>query len=124
MQADRKRDGRNLPLGLFLAVFPFLCLFFSLALGQYEIPVKDVGRILLARFFTLEPDWSPVAETLLLHVRIPRALGAMLIGAGLASSGAAFQGLFRNPLASPYTLGVSNGAGFGAAFYSDRKSVV
>lgn len=116
MEADRKRDGRNLPLGLLLAVTPFLCLFFSLVLGQYEIPVKDVGRILLARFFTLEPDWSPVAETLLLHVRIPRALGAMLIGAGLASSGAAFQGLFRNPLASPYTLGVSNGAGFGAAF--------
>ncbi len=107
--------GRDRSLALFFAVSPFLCMLLSLALGQYDISVREVCRILVGQFFPIERDWSPIAEGLLIHVRMPRILGAMIIGAGLASSGAAFQGLFRNPLASPYTLGVSNGAGFGAS---------
>lgn len=107
--------GRNARLVLFFAVSPFFCMVFSMTLGQYHIPARDVCRILVGQLLPIEHDWSSVAEGLLIYVRMPRILGAMLIGAGLASSGAAFQGLFRNPLASPYTLGVSNGAGFGAS---------
>lgn len=54
-------------------------------------------------------------QSIVLDIRLPRALLAMMVGAGLAVSGAAFQGLFGNPLVSPHILGVSSGAGFGAA---------
>jgi len=55
-----------------------------------------------------------LAQTLLLF-RIPRVLFAFVVGAALSVAGASFQALFRNPLATPYTLGISSGAGFGAA---------
>ena len=51
----------------------------------------------------------------MIRIRLPRALMAMMVGSGLSISGAAFQGMFNNPLVSPYLLGVSSGAGFGAA---------
>ena len=54
-------------------------------------------------------------NTVILRIRLPRICAAMLVGAGLAISGASFQGLFRNPLVSPSILGVAAGAGFGAA---------
>ncbi|KXS45464.1 MAG: iron complex transport system permease protein [Methanohalophilus sp. T328-1] len=52
--------------------------------------------------------------TVIFQIRLPRIIAAMLVGAGLSISGASFQGLFRNPLVSPYILGVASGAGFGA----------
>ncbi len=55
-------------------------------------------------------------QKLLLDVRLPRILGAILVGAGLAAAGCAMQGLFRNPMADPYLLGTSSGGSFGAAF--------
>ena len=55
------------------------------------------------------------AVTVILGVRLPRIIAAMLIGAGLSLSGGAYQGMFRNPLVSPDILGASAGAGFGAA---------
>jgi len=58
---------------------------------------------------------SDVKSFILLQIRFPRVLVAFLCGAGLAVGGASFQGMFRNPLATPYTLGVSSGAAFGAA---------
>ncbi len=58
---------------------------------------------------------NSVAATIVWRIRLPRVLLAALVGGSLALSGAAFQGLFRNPLADPYLLGVASGAGFGAA---------
>jgi iron complex transport system permease protein len=58
---------------------------------------------------------DPFARTLFFQLRLPRVLLALLIGASLAVSGAALQALFRNPLADPYTLGVSGGGAFGAS---------
>ena len=63
----------------------------------------------------LEGSASKFDRTVILDVRLPRVLQALVVGAALAASGAALQGLFRNPLASPYVLGVSSGATFGAA---------
>lgn len=57
------------------------------------------------------PDWAP---RLLLDLRLPRIVLALIVGAALSTAGASFQGLFRNPLAEPYLLGVSAGAGLGA----------
>lgn len=95
-----------LPVGFF---------FLSLLLGRYHISPYIVLKILLSKFFPIVPDWSPVVETVLYRVRIPRIAAAMLIGGALSVSGATFQGIFRNPLISPYILGVASGAGFGAS---------
>jgi iron complex transport system permease protein len=87
----------------------------ALMTGQLRIHPYEVVRILLSGFFPIEKTWSPTIESVLFDVRLPRLLAGLLIGAGLSVSGAAFQGLFRNPLVSPNILGVSAGAGLGAA---------
>ena len=56
-------------------------------------------------------------ETVVMNVRLPRIMLAMLIGAGLSIAGASFQGMFANPLVSPDILGVAAGAGFGASIW-------
>ncbi len=111
----RNGGGLNRLLPLFFIFLPFVCLGWSLGVGQYPLSLERICRILAGQMLPLTPDWNELEANLLLYVRLPRVLAAMLVGAALAMSGAAFQGLFRNPLASPYTLGVSNGAGFGAA---------
>lgn len=102
---------------LMMAVFP-VCLFItSLFLGRYFVPPAEVIAILANKVFGLpiEPFWDQTAETVVIKVRLPRAIMAALVGAGLSMSGAAFQGMFQNPLVSPFILGVSAGASFGAA---------
>ncbi|MBU2511617.1 iron ABC transporter permease [bacterium] len=94
---------------------PLLAFFFSLMLGQFEVAPVLTLKILFSKILGIQPDWPPVMETVIFRVRLVRVLAAMLVGAGLSVSGASFQGLFRNPLVSPYILGVSAGAGFGAA---------
>ncbi len=78
----------------------------ALALGRYPIPLST----LLSGLDAMDPAMA----TVLLNVRLPRVLAAILVGAALAGAGAAFQGMFRNPLASPDLLGVSVGASLGA----------
>lgn len=87
----------------------------ALMLGQMEIRPDTIARILVSRLFHLQPEWPATLESVIVDVRLPRLLAGLLIGAGLSISGASFQGLFRNPLVSPHILGVSAGAGFGAA---------
>ena len=86
----------------------------SLCIGAYQVSVPEILRIFLSVITGDSEGLTPMAVNMVLHVRLPRILGAVLAGAGLAVSGAVFQGMFSNPLADPYTLGVSNGAGFGA----------
>lgn len=81
----------------------------SLLYGRYTLPWQAWWKVLTA------PSDSGMAGIVLLEVRLPRILAALLIGGGLSVSGAAFQGLFRNPMASPDILGAYSGAGFGAA---------
>ncbi|WP_415719727.1 FecCD family ABC transporter permease [Maridesulfovibrio sp.] len=91
-----------------------MCL--GLAWGRYPVELMDILRIFGGKLgIPVNEVSSSVLETVVLKVRLPRILAAMLIGGGLSVSGAAFQGLFRNPLVSPYVLGVASGAGFGAA---------
>ncbi|UAK25818.1 FecCD family ABC transporter permease [Sphingomonas nostoxanthinifaciens] len=80
-------------------------------IGRYPIPPVHLLRALGLG----GAAGDPIATTLLWHERLPRILGAALVGAGLASAGAAYQGVFRNPLVSPDLLGVLAGSGFGAA---------
>ncbi len=88
----------------------------ALTLGFYQISVLDVARSLLSSLIPgAAADVPEIARRLVLDVRLPRVLAAMLIGAGLAVTGAVFQGIFTNPLVDSGLLGVTAGAGFGAA---------
>ena len=98
-----------------LFVLPVVFFFLSCLWGRYPIPPPLVVKVVASKFFPIPADWSEVLETVLFRVRLPRIAAAMLIGGGLSVSGAAFQGLFRNPLVSPFILGVASGAGFGAS---------
>ena len=86
-----------------------LCAMAALCMGQFHI---ELSRVLRELFIEHGND---NVHTTLYNIRIPRILMALLAGAGLSASGAAFQSLFSNPLATPDTLGVANGASFGAA---------
>ncbi len=90
----------------------------SVALGAVFIPPGTILRILLNHLggIHLLQDWPASSEAIILAVRLPHAVLVALTGAALASSGAAYQGLFRNPLADPYLIGVASGAGLGAVF--------
>lgn len=98
------------------AIFLFVvCFFGSFLLGKYPIQPWTLIRVLLSKVIPITPDWTPQVETVLFQVRLPRVLMAALIGAGLSCAGAAYQGIFQNPMVSPDVLGASAGAGFGAA---------
>lgn len=87
----------------------------GLGLGAISIPFDHaVGILARASGIPVEATWRPWEETVLLRVRAPRVAVGALVGAALALSGAALQGLFRNPLADPGVLGVSAGAALGA----------
>jgi iron complex transport system permease protein len=98
-----------------LTLVPVAVFFVSLFVGRFVIAPADVARILWAQFFPTAHDWPASVETIVMQIRLPRSIMAMFIGAGLAASGAAYQGMFRNPLVSPDILGVTAAAGFGAA---------
>ena len=109
--AERKRahvQWAGLPLIVLGLVF-LATICGSLMLGRYDVPLTTWWRVLVA------PERSGIPGIVLLQVRLPRILAGILIGAGLSTSGAAYQGLFRNPMVSPDILGASAGAGFGAA---------
>lgn len=109
----RRGRGRRVILLAGLALLAAVLL--SAAIGAVRIPPGEAVRILLARVLDLQPTWPETHATILWNIRLPRvALGA-LTGMALAVAGGAFQGLFKNPLADPYVLGVSSGAALGAA---------
>lgn len=102
--------------GLALAAMPVILFILALMLGRYPIGPLDVGRSLLSPIFPkLGADIPEVARLLVLRVRLPRALAALLIGASYGGTGTAFQAIFKNPLVDSNILGVTSGAGFGAA---------
>lgn len=92
----------------------------SLSIGTVHVPIVHVWKILLHHVpwigTSVQPDWQPASEQIIWRVRFPRVLLGLLVGASLGIAGAAFQGVLRNPLADPYTLGVSSGASVGASF--------
>jgi len=112
-----KRLSRSKLSIVWVAMVVVIVLFFfgSFMLGRYPIGPWTVVRILAAQIFDIPHTWTDTAETVVMRVRLPRIAAAVLIGGALSVSGAAYQNLFKNPLVSPAILGVSAGAGFGAA---------
>lgn len=109
--ADKRYARRFAVLGaVFLAV-----LLGSLLVGRYALSPGQLVHMLWTRITGGTADWPISDDKVVFAVRLPRVAAAALVGAALAVSGAAYQGMFRNPMVSPDILGASTGAGFGAA---------
>ena len=100
---------------LLLAVGLLAAVVASVTLGRYPIGLRELGGILASRLWDIEPFWTKTQESLLLQHRLPRIVLACMVGGSLACAGAAYQGVFQNPMAAPDILGASSGAAFGAA---------
>ena len=98
-----------------MALFLLLVMIGSFLLGRYGISPLDLLKILWSRVVPVSVSWEPITENIVLYVRLPRILMAVLVGAALSVSGATYQCMFRNPMAAPDILGASTGAAFGAA---------
>lgn len=110
MIASKRRTTRWLLGGL--VVLTVGSVLVGIAIGPVLVPIK---RILASLLRQETGGLSAMQEVILWQIRLPRVLLGLLVGSGLAVSGVAMQGLFRNPLASPYILGVASGASTGAA---------
>jgi len=99
-----------------LLVLLLVVVAFATSIGSVEIPFLTTSGILLSRlpFVDITPTWTSAFETIVLEIRLPRVILAGVVGAALAIAGATYQGLFRNPLADPYLIGVAQGAALGA----------
>jgi len=112
MKAEKSVRHPFLWLSLALAALLIL----SFCLGRYPVSVEQLGRIFLSRLVPgVEKTWTGAMEAAVMNIRLPRVLLACLVGCCLAAAGAAYQGVFQNPMASPDLLGASSGAAFGAA---------
>lgn len=98
---------------LFIGIGLILCLLFiaDLSVGAVKIPLRDVAEALTGG------DVSRSVSTIVVDIRLMKAVVAVLAGAALSVSGLQMQTLFRNPLAGPYVLGISSGASLGVAFF-------
>ena len=103
-------NKRNSILFTTLIIAAFALFIVNISLGSISIPLKDVFKSLTGAEASKE-SW----QYIILNYRLPKAITAVLVGMGLATSGLLMQTLFRNPLAGPYVLGLSSGASLGVA---------
>jgi len=106
---------RNISLTTTLILLPILLFFGSFMIGRYPVSPMEVILAIVSVFAPITTNLDSTIYTVVWDIRLPRIISAMIVGAALSISGAAFQGTFQNPLVSPDILGVSSGAGFGAA---------
>ncbi len=116
--SDKKISRRYLILCISLVIILIITFFISFILGRYSgIKIDSVFKILVNQIVEIfDETWSARDVTVVMNLRLPRILASILVGAALAMSGAAYQALFANPMASSDTLGVSSGSGLGACF--------
>jgi iron complex transport system permease protein len=88
-------------------LFLLVAITLSIAIGSVFIPLQDLWRVLTG-------TGTPAMQSIIWQIRMPRTVMVILTGAALSVSGASYQGLFRNPLADPFLIGVASGAGLGA----------
>lgn len=113
MNLENKRS-KYYPIYIFLIILLGAFLL-SFTIGRYPISIDLLFRVILSKFLPISKTWTDTIETVIFQIRLPRIIGAVLVGGALSVSGAVYQGMFKNPLVSPDILGVSSGAAFGAA---------
>lgn len=104
-------------LGLLALSLVFFIVLFS-TIGSADIKITDTFRIIASKisFLNMEaPDISKSQVSIIWNLRLPRVLLGVIVGASLSMAGAAFQGMFKNPMADPYVIGISSGAALGAS---------
>jgi len=113
---ERALRGVSLRWTLAAGAFLVIATLLGLALGPVDLGVGAVAREILSHvpFLGVESSFSETQDAILWELRAPRVVLGLLVGAMLAMAGAAYQGVFRNPLADPYLLGAAAGAGLGA----------
>ncbi|MGX7091891.1 FecCD family ABC transporter permease [Hutsoniella sourekii] len=115
MQAIKRQRQRLRWLLIVMVLITFLAALASVHFGRYGISISELWRALIAQLSGRSQDIPQQIYLVLWNIRLPRILASILVGSGLALSGAAFQALFENPMASPNVLGVNHGASLGAA---------
>ena len=113
---ERLRTRRAFAFGAAAGLL-VLALILGIGLGTVAVSPGETLGILARRILGIPvpQTWSASTEAIVMDLRLPRVLSAMVVGLGLAVAGATFQGLLRNPLADPYVLGTASGAALGAA---------
>ncbi|MEQ3708165.1 MAG: iron ABC transporter permease [Tateyamaria sp.] len=113
-QARRRVGVSSVLLGAVALLL--VSLSFAVSVGAVPVPLGTVWSILLNKISPglIEQTWSQGREAIVWEIRFPRAILAMMVGAGLAMVGASLQAVTRNPLADPHLLGISSGGAFGA----------
>lgn len=106
--------NRSFKFAIFLAFLTLITALFSLCIGRFSVNLIDVFNSLL-KLLGFESEVAQNIYNVIVQIRLPRIIAAMLVGAALGVSGAAYQGIFCNQLVSPDLLGVSSGACVGAS---------
>jgi iron complex transport system permease protein len=101
---------------IILLYLALICLaIFSITLGRYPIPLKDLFTVFYNKIHGISNDDTKFMSQVIFNIRLPRIIIAILTGSCLSAAGACLQGTFKNPMVSPSLLGVSSGSAFGAA---------
>lgn len=111
----QSKNNHNFIKGFFLVALPLLFFVGTICIGRYSVSPAEVFKSFVTAVTGADLGLDNLTYKAVMNLRFPRAIQGVLVGASLAVSGACFQSLFRNPLVSSGMLGVSNGAGFGAA---------
>ena len=112
---DREKRKTGLSVIILLIIILLVTATFSLLLGRFDISVRECFGIIFSKILPIEPFWTKVQNNMLMMVRLPRIVIAVLVGASLSVAGTSYQCIFRNPMSAPDILGASTGAAFGAA---------
>lgn len=115
-EADARRTGYRPILLLGLTLFLLAAMVAGVSWGAAPVPGSVVLGVVARHLGVpgVTVTWPAAQEAIVWQLRLPRVVAGALVGAALATSGVLFQGLFRNPMADPYVLGISSGAAFGA----------
>lgn len=115
-----KKFATKITFLLFLAIALVVVAIIAVAFGSFLIPMASVASTVIKRIpffsslFTLQ-SVKRSTETIIMQIRLPRVVLAILVGSALSTAGVVYQALFRNPMADPYIIGVSSGGALGAA---------
>lgn len=114
-QLNTKKEYSLVTIVLFSVCLLLVLSIVTLCVGRYPVhPITSI-KILVNEIIPLTVTWSETEYNVIMKLRLPRLIAAILVGSAFALSGATYQGMFRNPLVSPDLLGVSSGASVGAA---------
>ena len=113
---DKRKIFQNFTVVMIVAILGLMLLIIvGSGVGRYHIPTLDVVKVVLSNVFDFSQTLEPQAYSVVMSLRLPRIITAVLVGGALALSGAVYQGVFKNPLVAPDMLGVSTGACVGAS---------